>query len=194
MCISRKPFVFVLGVVLVLATAARTAKAGSITYTYTGNDFNVVTGSYTTEDFLSASFTLSSPLPDDLKLNDESGLIESWTMWDGLELDTPFTEAEDTINSFEISTDDTGNITDWLITATTSVAPYTPHLISEWTGAGGTNGDFVEGQNPVPLLAKNVDSPGVWTASPEPSTKALMLTSGVILLFAIRRKHREMKR
>jgi hypothetical protein len=63
--------------------------AQTYNYTYTGNDFTVLTGSpspFTTSDYLTFTFTFSSPLPDNWDGNGfYFGLPLSWSVSDGVQ-------------------------------------------------------------------------------------------------------------
>lgn len=73
------------GPVLSLAAVASTARASSVTYTYTGNDYTIAGPPWTTSMFISASLTFASSLPDNLPdITTETSNVESWTVNDGI--------------------------------------------------------------------------------------------------------------
>ena len=83
MRLSRTTLAVVLGVVLLLAVAARTVKAGTITYNYTGNQMSDITGICPSPCTDTGEFTFSSLLTPNYS---GSFIVESpisWSMTDG---------------------------------------------------------------------------------------------------------------
>ncbi len=117
------------------------------TYAYLGNNYTSVGGSYTTDMHLMLSFTVPAPLRADLPLSDISALIIAYRFDDGQRI---FTQAGPSLESFSVSvtTDSSGNISDWAINSETGFA--TPQIgernfviFSNAPGSFGTEGGFV---------------------------------------------------
>ncbi len=95
-------------VVAVLASAGLAARADT-TYTYTGNDFTTVEGPYTTSDSVSGSFTVASPLGDNL--SNFGFLPTSFSFTDGVQT---LTNSDASLGSFfYVWTGGSGNVTSW---------------------------------------------------------------------------------
>ena len=179
------PVAFVLGVVLSFAAVTKTAKADVI-YTYTGDDFTSAEAPYSTSDFVSASFTFASPLPDNLGFTDGFPAIVSWSLTDQI-----FTlDPDNTIlGRANFTTDAEGAITGWEIYAYNGSSAE----IQTFDVPGGSI--FDESQAFGAGIAQNLDAPGTWiqesggASTPEPSTTVLMSLGGSVLV-AMRRKHR----
>jgi hypothetical protein len=203
MRISRKAFAFVLGVALAFAVTEQAAKADVI-YTYTGNDFTSVYpgeysghGPYSGSDFVSASFTFASPLPDDLALGvvDEAPLLLSFSITDQL-ITVDSVAAFDENDGPTFQTDGTGDIVAWSIVADYPVLNgggnfYTSNIPSQEIDTGdGTEVNVGAG---TVNLGHNNQDPGTWTetstsSTPEPSTTVLVSLGGSFLLIAMKRK------
>jgi len=166
-----------------MATAAAlmtsaTALAGPVTYTYTGNDFNVIVGSPgpNTSDDLTITATFAGPLPN------QSLTIDTPTFWsisDGVDTITSST-AGVSYENFQFAASG-GSITAWDIqvngpsnslrsdSACTDIG-FVAYCDSSNTYAG-TN------------YAVNNISAGVWTSTPEPASVLLFATGlGAIVL------------
>jgi hypothetical protein len=91
--------------------ATKPLAASPVTYTYTGNDFQVATNPYTTTDFVSGFFTLASPLGDSLAL--ASITPASYSFTDQFQTFSSVSPPPDV--TFEVSTDASGNINGWFI-------------------------------------------------------------------------------
>jgi hypothetical protein len=162
------------------------AAQADVVYDYTGLDYTVAFGSYTTSESVTGTFTLAAPLADNL--NDAIISPVSFSISDGLQT---ITNANAATSAFTFSTDATGNLTNWVITLTTS---NTGGGAIDIDGPGsGTPGDQVEYQNNSPnsSFAESIGS-GTFTEVaptpspvPEPQSWALMLT-GLALLLALR--------
>jgi hypothetical protein len=93
--------------------------ANSATYTYTGNNFNSTTdtleiaGAYDLNMKISGSFTLASPLVADLFEQNIFADVLAFSFSDGRNTLTSLNT--NSVLSFQVSTDASGNITDWVI-------------------------------------------------------------------------------
>jgi hypothetical protein len=161
---------------------AATAEA-SVVYTYTGNDFTTVEPPYTVNDKVTGSFTTSTAIAPSVTLDPISPIAFSFS--DGVQTVTDATSGQ--TSTLEISTDSSGNITEWFILLNFPGGQiFTGNSAITVTDAG-TN-------FPTVSQAENFGSPGQWTmagAAPEPSTWAMMLLgfAGIGFL-TYRRKNR----
>lgn len=157
------------------------ALADTYTYTYTGNDFTVVQGSYTLSDSITGEFTLSAPLADNLTTL--TGITPvSFSFSDGIQT---LTQA-DAPSSFSVETNSSGMITEWyiLLQATTGGALETidyPSLIVE-----------DDASNAVGSEGLSLFSAGTWTETdiaptPEPSS-LILLGTGLAGAFGLGRR------
>jgi hypothetical protein len=183
MNIFQRPFAFPLGVVLTLVAAAATARAGVITYTYTGNHFT--NPDTATDDFVSVSLTFATLLPDNFN-GSVVGSLVTWSLTDQV-----FTLTRDNslLDESTIITDSQGNIEFWQIDAYHALVPeigtvyLPPTTVNDYSFPAPSGFHF------------NRNDVGTWESSaerstPEPSTTAFMSLGGAILLIAMRRKHR----
>jgi hypothetical protein len=182
-----KRYGFLLLLFLLIGAAFSQPTFADTVYTYTGNPFNEFEGLTCPLDCaISGSFTVASPLPDNLAL----GLIAT--------LAFSFTDGNITINKssvfigsggVEVGTNSSGDVTSWIISFT--VFPSFNFL--QTTNQPGAAFDRVivhsTGGIEFPRAA-NVSDPGVWTstvAAPEPTSIGLMLL-GIGLVFAMRKR------
>jgi PEP-CTERM motif len=151
-------------------------------YTYTGQDFQVATGVYSTSDFVSGSFTLASPLGDNEV--DDSLTPLSYSFSDGVQTITSASPPSDV--TFDVSTDASGNIEGWFINLE-SPSPY--FQISTQTTPNqedlGVNGGS-EGYNFLDEGSWTMTSSGP-SAVPEPGNVAL-IGLGLVAIGLVRRK------
>ena len=191
--------VFIPGVLLLSAAITPTAKADVI-YTYTGNDFNSFFGTELTgSNFVSASFTFASALPDGLDFADESGALLDWTVTDQ---SNTLSQAGGNYLTLNLSTDASGNITNsWSFFAETMAEPSSGippdwlEIASQNTGFDNDLSEFWVTATDPAWIATVIADPGTWsvttTATPEPSTIGLTsLLGGAMLLIARRRQIR----
>jgi len=192
------------GLALLLAMGP-TARASSVTYTYTGNPFNFeASAPWTTSDFVSASFTFSSPLADNLASAFLTTGVESWTINDGVTTFDPSNGA--TLTLLELSTGPSGNITVWDFNVFNFTTACEPHAFSGWNGGlaptdAQDQGEYDNACSPYtpPSIAGNLGWPGTWTESqvspppssaPEPSTAMLLVFALIPGLVWLRRRQR----
>jgi len=182
MGVSRRCLGFVLGVVSVFA-GARDAES-QVTYTYTGKDFtSAFGGPYSTSDFISASVTFTSSLPDNLDLTNESSSIISWSITDQ---NVVFDSADDTLNTAEFGTNANGVIDEWYF-ATENSAQDQLATVNENGSVDDVSfmdvtGQF-DGNNVYSQGGIIINDPGNWALStPEPSTVVMALLGGATLL------------
>ena len=164
-------------------------------YTYTGNDFTFADGPFTTSDSITGSFTVTTPLADNLSFATVS--FNSYSFSGGVDTLTnlnsfPMSNSNAPF-AFAVSTNASGDIIAWSIdiqgNSGTSVAN---DNISTYNNAPIDNSpqtmDFASDCSPTncfqpgfPLsFGQNQDDPGTWAVSatssvPEPSTWAMMI-------------------
>ncbi len=95
---------------IVLALLA-SSNVYAVVYNYTGPNFTNVSGAYTTSMRVTGSFSTSSPIPPNSDDFDATGIVTSWSFFDGLQ-SINSTNGVIYPNSFLFTTDGTGNITE----------------------------------------------------------------------------------
>jgi hypothetical protein len=174
-----------------------------VTYTYTGNDFSNAVPPYTTSNSVTGSFTVASPLGANLALQQTPYL--SYSFSDGVETITDLNAYLPFLENIDVATDSNGNITNWSVTILSNNDPTFNHIYTE-NYHGSLDlivtdlGDLL---TPVsPGLASigegvNFSDPGTWTsniaapppsATPEPSTFALLGTGLIGILTTLKRR------
>ena len=178
---SRLLGIVLLGLVLTTGLAA-SASADTV-YSYTGNRFNEFANGYTCPAVcnVSGSFTLASPLADNLNLQTISPVDFSFS--DGSNVWNP----SSTFSAFKISTDGSGDITGWELFYI-SFGAANPTLLSE-NCPGCTIADISLLLSPNGPFAAVYGDPGTWTATPEPST-LLLFGTGLLGLVSAQRRFR----
>lgn len=169
-------------VALVAAFIVAAPRAHAITmYTYTGNpftDFNPLgpPNPYTTSDYVHGYFTTAAPLAASLSEYDITGVVLSWAFNDFADDHLPITSGPPAgfyLTDTNVSTDGGGNIIQWKIGVTNGTLP--AHYISTYATNGFAtdidNGDLNAQAGPT---AWNVNTPGTWTITPEPSALLLV--------------------
>ena len=192
-----------------IAAPLSTAQAVPTNYTYTGNNYTSVTGSYTTSMSLTGTFTLSSALAGSLVNFDALPLVTTFTAFDGLQTFTPGSPPL-TSSMFRVNTNAGGDIIAWavlLFDSTSSTAWLSCHdpaapsptitaipntCDNAWVLLGIPSADQGEGAVTVGTAGNNFSSPGIWTsaAAPEPSA-ALLVASALVGLASARRRARQ---
>jgi len=170
---------------LLAAVTVAAPRADAITiYTYTGNPFTDFWGSpnpYTTSDYVHGYFTTAAPLAASLTDYDITGVVLSWVFHDFADNHLPITSGPPAgfiLTDTQVSTDGSGNIVEWKIGVTNGTLPV--HYISTYNTLGVTT-DIDDGSlfGAAMYGAWNINSPGTWTMTPEPSALVL-LGAGIV--------------
>jgi hypothetical protein len=203
------------GFVLTAALVGSGAVYGDVTYEYVGNDFTYTgeSGSappppaYTTSDFVSVSMTLSAALGPNLVW--DSIYPSQFSFSDGQQT---ITNVSATNTDFEVWTNGSGQITNWIIVANNfnlashedQIGTYNSSQTSSpgdqgtqvlcGQGSSTTAGCYLGGAGFGETTGSNTGDPGIWSISavPEPTSVCLML-SGLGGLGAFMRKRRTPK-
>jgi len=100
-----------------LALGAGCANAfGDTTYFYTGTNFTIVTPPYTTSDLVTGSITLPTPLASDLFF--AAIMPPAFSFSDGVQT---LSDANTNHNTFIVSTNAVGDITNWFMSVSAEV-------------------------------------------------------------------------
>jgi len=188
--------VLVLGALLAVGLA-QSARATTL-YAYTGNPYTSCAGTYTcngTTPALSLTFdtTLTGAALDNLVFGtvgggDLTAYVTSFSFTDGTGFSLTQANAEG-LYAFDVSTDASGNITSWSMSASPQDAP--PYLDAV-TLSPGVNPYYPQGHD-LTLetccdgfsyigYGEEYSDPGTWAqpvATPEPSTPFLLLVTGL---------------
>jgi hypothetical protein len=182
-----------------LAALPSTSALADTMYTYTGNPFTQGNGSlfpdapFTTNDFVSGSFTVSTPLAANLALGPINPT--SFGFSDGPATLTYFNTNFSAASEVAVGTDATGAITSWYVDLVASATPAIEIVTINIPGAAVDFGQLPS-VPPSPLSREgvNLNTPGTWTMSdstpspvPEPGSIAL-LGSGVLGLAGMVRR------
>lgn len=162
-------------------------------YTYTGNPFTQVVAPITTSDFVTASFTVASPLAPNSEFSNEilGALPFNPISWDVSTAGYTISNATPgVIVGLNFWTDSQGNIVDWIFGAE---AESVPGQI-ETDRAEISSFDFVGDHYGTVNPSFNSNNPGVWTIStstppavPEPQSLLLVATGLLGVLSTVRR-------
>jgi hypothetical protein len=163
------------------------------TYYYTGTDFGVVTGSYTTSDSINGWFSVASPLPANLNnaggLDDITSEVTAFSFSDGVQTLTNSTPGVQ--SQFAVVTDNNADIYAWLFGAFIKDAG--GNTIDEIASTGlppsAEEYAFINYANDEGITFTS----GTWSSSsssvtPEPSSLILLLTGMSGIAGVVRRK------
>ena len=189
-------FIGSLAVVFVLAVPLM----ADTVYTYAGNDFNDITGTdFTTSDSVTGSFTVSSPLGDNLNGANIASSAISFSFSDGPDTITNTTPGIDTCfcsPTIDIWTNGSGQITNWDISLTAGELG-SENITTENYYEGIFSGTVVEDEGFISdseeaSISNDATTWGVGTPSgpspvPEPGNLALV-GIGLVAMAAVRHR------
>jgi len=174
--------------------------AGTYTYAYTGNQFNqaldedtstfglLPSGSFTANDFVTVSFTLSAPLQPNTYNNHLLSSIVAYSASSGV---IALDNTDSSIQLIALQTDASGAIVDWGFNIWGDGIGQVDSNYHTYTPAGfNFDEGCIAGSS---ICGESQNNPGVWTlpdsdlSAPEPSS-LFLLGSGMLGLAAIRRR------
>jgi len=164
------------------------------TYTYTGNDFTAVSspgGGYTMSDSVTGSFTIASPLGDNLVAGGSGDITPtSYSFTDGVQTFTNASPPNDGVD-FQFSTNASGVITKWFVFLEGGGVQDNTIATDTETGSVADHGD----QDFDQFGGQNISDPGTWSSSgasaaPEPGSLWMLGAGLAALAGAIRWKSR----
>ncbi|MGD0420377.1 MAG: VPLPA-CTERM sorting domain-containing protein [Xanthobacteraceae bacterium] len=154
-------------------------------YTYMGNDFTSISGSYTSTEMVTGTIDLATALGDNFGLGPISPV--SYSFSDGQQT---LTNTNSYISNNLFETDSAGTIDQWLW------GVFNPLLYTSQIDTYNTSGLIVEDAVFTPTsLAFNLGNPGTWTTSvattPLPAALPLFASGlGVIVVLGRQRKRK----
>jgi len=185
----RKRFARLLGLACVSALMSIGLELGlsapasaTAMYTYTGNDFTIVTSPYTTSMSVTASMTLTNPIgPNQTNVDEVPNLI-ALSMFDGVQTINLSTPSVAPIATF--TTNSAGNITNWDVELPVSLQFHIIYTENDSTLVQDA-GQLFNG-----AAGANSSQPGVWTlvSVPEPSS-VVLLAVGLVAMAGARRRN-----
>src|ERR1700730_15835807 len=172
------PYLSILFIIMGLFAGNAPSVFADTTYTYTGNAFDVFTGSATCPAIcsVSGSFSVSSPIMTSSDSSTAPLLPTIFSFTDGNTILTPGNASSVT---FDVSTDKFGNIKEWSINLQGISGV---EILTEFTGSAFEATDLSFSSSGEGFLQGNR---GTWvTTTPEPST-FLLLGLGLLAVLAL---------
>jgi hypothetical protein len=154
--------------VCILAVSVGAAEADTI-YTYTGNPFTRANSPYTTNDFISGSFDLATPLGNNFPFTTISPI--SFSFSDGVQMissSSPAISSSSVI--FQVQTNSAGVPSNWNISI--HLTPGASAIITTATR------DFASQIDPL-VTAVNFNHPGAWSVTTTPPVPGPTIGSGL---------------
>ena len=176
---------FAMAFIVVLLGSTSIARADTFTYTYTGANFAIFVSPYTGSNGVDGTIVLSSALPSNSFLTDQSALVVSYNFTDGVQT---LTNLNSTLQDFDVATNG-GTIVQWEFSAVNGTQ--TIVIISEFLLTGDFGGSTVSGEPHGSTFAVGSWSGPVvsTTGVPEPGTLSMTFSGlvGLGLLVGLKR-------